>query len=119
MRGVPELPEVENARQVLDGAVGRTIAAIDDRDDWVCRPHAPGDIATALKGGRLTATHRRGKTMWCDTETADGDEGPSLGVHLGMGGRIVVTDGKGSRIGGGPGTSGPAAAQRPSGTVSR
>jgi formamidopyrimidine-DNA glycosylase len=102
MRGVPELPEVENARQVLDAAVGRTITAIDDRDDWVCRPHAPGDIATALKGGRLTATHRRGKTMWCDTENSDGDEGPSLGVHLGMGGRIVVTDGHGMRIGGGP-----------------
>lgn len=46
--------------------------------------------------------HRCGKTMWCDTETADGDEGLALGVHLGMGGRIVVTDGHGMRIGGGP-----------------
>ena len=99
---MPELPEVENARQVLDGAVGRTITEIDDRDTWVCRPHAPGDIAAALKGGKLTDTHRCGKAMWCDTETADGTEGPSLGVHLGMGGRIVVTNAEGQRIGGGP-----------------
>ncbi|TCK21883.1 formamidopyrimidine-DNA glycosylase [Pseudonocardia endophytica] len=98
---MPELPEVENARQVLALAVGREIASIDDRDEWLCRPHRAGDIATALKGGRLTATHRRGKTMWCDTETSDGDEGPALGVHLGMGGRIVVTDPDGDRIGGG------------------
>ncbi len=97
---MPELPEVENARRVLDAAVGRTITSVDDRDAWVCRPHAPGDIATALKGGKLTATHRRGKTMWCDTETAGGDGGPSLGVHLGMGGRIIVTDGDGERAGG-------------------
>ncbi|MET0187756.1 MAG: DNA-formamidopyrimidine glycosylase family protein [Pseudonocardia sediminis] len=99
---MPELPEVENARQVLVEAVGRRITDIDDRDEWVCRPHRPGDIATALKGGKLTAANRCGKTMWCDTVTADGTEGPSLGVHLGMGGRIVVTNSSGERIGGGP-----------------
>lgn len=89
---MPELPEVEAARTVLAGAVGRRITDVDDRDDWVCRPHRPGDIAAALKGGTLTGAHRIGKTMWCDTATADGDDGPALGVHLGMGGRIVVTD---------------------------
>lgn len=99
---MPELPEVENARTVLAEAVGRTITAVDDRDDWVCRPHRPGDIASALQGGRLTRVNRTGKTMWCDTETADGGAGPALGVHLGMGGRIVVTDSGGERIGGGP-----------------
>ncbi|OLL86968.1 Formamidopyrimidine-DNA glycosylase [Pseudonocardia sp. Ae263_Ps1] len=102
LTGMPELPEVENARAVLAQATGRTITDVDDRDDWVCRPHRPGDIASALKGGRLTAAHRIGKTMWCDTETSDGDAGPALGVHLGMGGRIVVTNSGGERIGGGP-----------------
>jgi formamidopyrimidine-DNA glycosylase len=43
----------------------------------------------------LTAAHRRGKTMWCETSGLDdsaGPEsrGPDLGIHLGMSGRIVV-----------------------------
>lgn len=88
---MPELPEVERARQVLDGALDREIVAVDDRDEFVCRPHAPGEIARALIGGRLMATHRRGKSMWCEIRTADGAPGPTLGIHLGMGGRIVVT----------------------------
>jgi formamidopyrimidine-DNA glycosylase len=88
---VPELPEVENARQVVEKALDRVITGVDDRDEFVCRPHHPGEIDQALKGGRLTAAHRRGKTMWCDTVTADGEEGPHLGIHLGMGGRIFVT----------------------------
>jgi len=91
MDRVPELPEVENARQVVEKALDRVIASIDDTDEFVCRPHGPGEIDHALKGGRLTAAHRRGKTMWCDTVTADGADGPSLGIHLGMGGRIFVT----------------------------
>jgi formamidopyrimidine-DNA glycosylase len=85
---VPELPEVELARQVLAGALDRKIRAVDDHDDWVCRPHAPGDIATALTGGRLTAAHRRGKTLWCETEGGDGQPGPKLGLHLGMAGQL-------------------------------
>jgi len=64
---VPELPEVESARRVLVHALDREIAAVDDNDHWVCRPHAPGEIAAALVGGRLTVAHRRGKSMWCET----------------------------------------------------
>lgn len=89
---MPELPEVELARTVLRDALHREIASIDDNDDWVCRPHPPGQIAAALVGGELTAAHRRGKTMWCETSVR-GDAGPELGIHLGMGGQIVV-DGK-------------------------
>lgn len=82
---MPELPEVELARTVLVGALDREIRSVDDNDEWVCRPHPPGQIARALVGGRLTAAHRRGKTMWCETST-----GPDLGIHLGMGGQINV-----------------------------
>jgi formamidopyrimidine-DNA glycosylase len=60
----------------------------------VCRPHAPGEIAAALTGHRLTAAHRRGKTMWVET-----DGGPVLGLHLGMAGRIVID---GNAAGGDP-----------------
>jgi formamidopyrimidine-DNA glycosylase len=85
---MPELPEVERARALIaERALGRRIAAVDDSDTYVCRPHPPGEIAEALTGARLTAAHRRGKTMWCDT-----DRGPVLGLHLGMAGKIVVDD---------------------------
>jgi formamidopyrimidine-DNA glycosylase len=79
---------VERARAAIEeGALGRRIARVDDTDTWVCRPHAPGEIAAALEGATLTAAHRRGKTMWVET-----DRGPVLGLHLGMAGRIAVDE---------------------------
>ena len=98
---MPELPEVENARQVVEKALDRTISHVDDTDEFVCRPHGPGEIDAVLRGGRLTAAHRRGKTMWCDTVTADGDAGPPLTIHLGMSGRIIVTGPSENGSGGG------------------
>jgi formamidopyrimidine-DNA glycosylase len=95
---MPELPEVELARTVLRDALQREIASIDDNDDWVCRPHPPGQIAAALVGGELTAAHRQGKTMWCET-VVHGEPGPELGIHLGMGGQIIVATGEGTRVG--------------------
>ena len=87
---MPELPEVERARALVEArGLGRAIVAVDDTDTWVCRPHAPGEIAAALEGRTLTAAHRRGKAMWFET---DGGLGPDLGVHLGMAGRVVVDD---------------------------
>jgi len=82
---MPELPEVERARQTLESALGRRIVAVDDRDSYVCRPHAPGELASALTGHTLATAHRRGKFMWLET-----DDGPALGLHLGMSGRILV-----------------------------
>jgi formamidopyrimidine-DNA glycosylase len=86
---MPELPEAERARQTLETVTGRRIAAVDDRDSYVCRPHAPGEIADALIGHEFASAHRRGKFLWL--KTADG---PTLGLHLGMAGQIV-TDGPG------------------------
>jgi formamidopyrimidine-DNA glycosylase len=87
---MPELPEAERARTLIEArALGRKIIAVDDRDTYVCRPHAPGEIAAALEGRALTSAHRLGKTMWCET---DDGVGPVLGLHLGMTGRIVVDD---------------------------
>jgi formamidopyrimidine-DNA glycosylase len=85
---VPELPEVERARALIEErALGRRITAVDDTDTYVCRPHAPGELASALVGQTLTEAHRIGKSMWVET-----DGGPTLGLHLGMAGRIVVDD---------------------------
>lgn len=92
---MPELPEVELGRQVLARAVDREIRAVDDNDEWVCRPHPPGQIAAALVGGRITAARRRGKAMWCETADRTGEPGPNLGVHLGMTGQIRVDDERG------------------------
>jgi formamidopyrimidine-DNA glycosylase len=85
---MPELPEAERARLQIERALDREIVAVDDRDTYVCRPHAPGDIAAGLVGRRLTAAHRRGKFLWAETD----DDGPELGLHLGMAGRIVVDE---------------------------
>jgi formamidopyrimidine-DNA glycosylase len=95
---VPELPEVETARAAIErAALNRTVVDVDDRDAYVCRPHAPGEIRDALVGRRLTSAHRRGKTMWVETSRA----GPVLGLHLGMAGRIIVTDPDGHTVEGG------------------
>jgi formamidopyrimidine-DNA glycosylase len=85
---MPELPEAERARQQIERALDREIVAVDDRDTYVCRPHPAGEIAAALTGRRLISAHRRGKFLWAET---DGD-GPELGLHLGMAGRIVVDE---------------------------
>ena len=84
---MPELPEAERARQAIERALDREIVAVDDADVYVCRPHAPGEIAEALRGRRLTAAHRRGKFLWVET-----DGGPDLGLHLGMAGRIAIDE---------------------------
>jgi formamidopyrimidine-DNA glycosylase len=82
---MPELPEAERARRTLEDVLGREIVAVDDSDTYVCRPHQPGELAAALVGESFVRAERRGKFLWLDTE-----EGPTLGLHLGMTGRIVV-----------------------------
>jgi formamidopyrimidine-DNA glycosylase len=82
---LPELPEAERARLTLESVLGRRIAAVDDTDTYVCRPHQPGEIGSALVGHRFTSAHRRGKFLWLTTE-----DGPTLGLHLGMAGSIAL-----------------------------
>ncbi|GAY08455.1 formamidopyrimidine-DNA glycosylase [Pseudonocardia sp. N23] len=94
---MPELPEVESARAVVErSALGRRIADVDDSDSYVCRPHPPGELRAALTGSTLTAAHRRGKSMWCDLGSGD-----VIGMHLGMSGKIVVADVDGTEVDGG------------------
>src|SRR3981189_2617637 len=101
---MPELPEAERARQAIERALHREIVAVDDSDTYVCRPHAPGEIAAALegrrltaaprrgevpgRGGRLRAAHRGGKFLWGEPDGG----GPALGLHLGMAGRIAIDE---------------------------
>jgi formamidopyrimidine-DNA glycosylase len=83
---MPELPEAERARLEIERALERKIVAVDDADTYVCRPHPPGELSAALTGHRLMAARRRGKFLWVETD------GPELGLHLGMAGRIVVDE---------------------------
>lgn len=101
---MPELPEVESARLVIEQtALRRRIEDVDDSDTYVCRPHLPGEIRTALLGRRLTSVHRRGKSIWCETSGVGRAQrpGPTLGIHLGMSGKIVFADGRGREVDGG------------------
>lgn len=102
---MPELPEVESARSVIErAALRRRIVEVDDSDDYVCRPYRPGQIRDALLGHELVAAHRRGKSMWCDSApSADAPhpDAPSLGIHLGMSGKIVIADPDGTEVDGG------------------
>ena len=97
---MPELPEVESARAVIERkALWRPIVDVDDSDSYVSRPHPPGEIRHALIGGEFIAAMRRGKSIWCPTGPATDDV--TLGIHLGMSGKIVIADPDGTEVDGG------------------
>jgi formamidopyrimidine-DNA glycosylase len=85
---VPELPEVEAARALIEkAALGRTIETVHAPDAWYLkRGLTAGALEVALPGRSLTDARRRGKLMLLDTS----DDGPVLGLHLGMSGRVLV-----------------------------
>jgi formamidopyrimidine-DNA glycosylase len=97
---MPELPEVESARAVIErNGLRRRIVDVDDSDSYVCRPHVPGEIRHALLGGELIAAMRQGKSMWCRADSSS--EAVTLGIHLGMSGKIVIADADGAEVDGG------------------
>jgi formamidopyrimidine-DNA glycosylase len=85
---VPEILEVEAARRVLDAnALHREIVDVYAPDTWFLKRGAtPASITDVLRGNRFTAARRRGKLILLDTE------GPTIGFHLGMSGRVLVDD---------------------------
>jgi formamidopyrimidine-DNA glycosylase len=97
---MPELPEVESARAVIErNGLRRLIADVDDSDTYVCRPHVPGEIRHALLGSELVTALRQGKSMWC--QTGPSSAAVTLGIHLGMSGKIVIADADGTETDGG------------------
>ncbi|MGH7212639.1 MAG: bifunctional DNA-formamidopyrimidine glycosylase/DNA-(apurinic or apyrimidinic site) lyase, partial [Acetobacteraceae bacterium] len=87
---MPELPEVETVMRGLRGRLeGRRIrAAAVNRGDL--RWALPPDLARTLTGARVLGLRRRGKYILIRLEG-----GRSLLLHLGMSGRIVLSEGAG------------------------
>jgi len=95
---VPEILEVEEARHLIETrALDRTIATVDAPDAWYLKRGLTGEvIGRVLPGRRFTGARRRGKLLLLDTDPGPDDRpgddahGPTLGLHLGMTGRVLV-----------------------------
>jgi formamidopyrimidine-DNA glycosylase len=76
---MPEGLEAEIWRAEMTVVAGRTITAA-----WVDERMAPPGFAAAVTGAVITGARRTGKVVLLDTD------GPTIGLHLGMTGRLVV-----------------------------
>jgi len=82
---VPELPEVETVRRVLDARFrGKTIAAVAVGKPTFYRA-PPLAAIRALTGGTIAGFRRRGKYLLVDLEGRG-----TVAFHLGMSGRLTV-----------------------------
>ena len=85
---MPELPEVETIRRGLQPlVVGRRVIAVTVREKRLRWPIAAAALRR-LTGARLLGVRRRSKYLLVDT-----DAGVTLLMHLGMSGRIWVSEG--------------------------
>ncbi|HWT99098.1 MAG TPA: bifunctional DNA-formamidopyrimidine glycosylase/DNA-(apurinic or apyrimidinic site) lyase [Terriglobales bacterium] len=84
---MPELPEVETvARGLALRMVGKTFAKVEQRRPDLRFP-LPVDFARRLTGRGITAIRRRAKYLLIDL-----DDGQVVLGHLGMSGRMLVSD---------------------------
>ncbi len=72
-------------------ALQRRITSVEAPDAWYLKRGLTPQVArSVLPGHRFTAARRRGKLLLLDTVSAAGPAGPTLGLHLGMSGRVLV-----------------------------
>lgn len=84
---MPELPEVETVRRGLEPVMtGQVIACAAVNRPDLRRPFPP-DMAARLTGARVLALRRRSKYLLADLDT-----GETLLIHLGMSGRLLVSN---------------------------
>ncbi len=76
---MPEGLEAEIWRRAATATIGRRIT-----DAWVDERVAPADFVDAVRSTSITDVRRVGKVVLVDTT------GPSIGLHFGMTGRLVV-----------------------------
>jgi formamidopyrimidine-DNA glycosylase len=91
---VPELPEVEGFRGVVERhVVGRTIERARFLDDWMLKNSTPSGAARRMSKRTVTAVDRRGKMLALFTEPLPGKtDSPVLALHFGMTGRPIVEE---------------------------
>lgn len=86
---MPEGLEAEIWRRSAQPLVGRTVSSV-----WCDERVAPEGLGDALIGNEIRAIRRRGKVVLIDTVLGDNisvdTDGPVLGLHFGMTGRLVV-----------------------------
>ena len=91
---MPELPEVETVCRGLRGKLeGRVLRRVEARRKDLRIP-LPPDLARRTMGRRVLAIRRRAKYILIDL-----DDGTTMIVHLGMSGRILMTQGRPNEIG--------------------
>ncbi|MGH9270895.1 MAG: Fpg/Nei family DNA glycosylase [Ilumatobacteraceae bacterium] len=79
---MPEVLEVDATRRAASVLLGRTVTAVERTD-----PLVVGDgVDAAVVGRTVTGLDRRGKLLLVLTD------GPLIGIHFGMTGRLVVDD---------------------------
>ena len=89
---MPELPEVEFYRRLVEGAaLRRTIKGVETLDPRYLRGAGRGDgglvetLVASLEGSQFVRARRTGKLALIDT-----DRGSTLGLHFGMTGTLIV-----------------------------
>jgi formamidopyrimidine-DNA glycosylase len=80
---VPELPDVEGFRRVLERAEGRRIRRVEVPDPSVLRNTSAAALGRALHGRRFEHPARRGKWLLARTD------GPIVMLHFGMTGELL------------------------------
>jgi formamidopyrimidine-DNA glycosylase len=85
---MPELPEVETVRSMLEPILAdRRLVRVEIRDERLTRPFDPATVAAELEGQRVAAVGRRGKYLVVRFES-----GRALLVHLRMTGNFRRID---------------------------
>jgi formamidopyrimidine-DNA glycosylase len=79
---VPEVLEVELTRRAAGELIGRTLLAVERTDPLV----VDEGLDAAVPGSQVVGVDRRGKLLLLCTD------GPVVGVHFGMTGRLLVDD---------------------------
>lgn len=89
---MPELPDVERFRRVLEHAAGRRIGDVEVRDPGVLRQLSARRLDRALVGHCLGTPRRHGKWLIApvrEPQARHRRDEPSLAFHFGMTGELV------------------------------